>query len=268
MDVIRLTHPSGSTAQVHLHGAHVTSWVPAGGSEALFVSRASRFGPGTAIRGGVPIIFPQFAELGPLPKHGFARTQPWERVDVADARATLRLRDSEQTRAIWPHAFLAEFTVELQAAQIAMRLAVTNTDGEPFAFTAALHTYLRVADAYRASVGGLRALEYRDKVRDGKTFVEKDAELRIHGEIDRVYMNAPSTLHLRDPAGDRTIRIRAEGFADAVVWNPGTHGAAEFPDMEADEASEMLCVEAAEATAPIRLTPGEVWHSAQVLEIA
>ena len=82
---IQLSHASGGTAEVYPYGAHVTSWVPAGGTEALFLSRAAKFEPGSAIRGGVPVIFPQFAELGPLPKHGFARTQTWERVDAGDA---------------------------------------------------------------------------------------------------------------------------------------------------------------------------------------
>lgn len=268
MDVIRLTHPSGSTAEVHLHGAHVTSWIPAGGGEALFLSRASRFEPGTAIRGGVPVIFPQFADTGPLPKHGFARTETWERVEGSDSRLVLRLRDSEKTRAIWPHAFLAELSVELEEGRIAIHLAVTNTDDAPFSFTGALHTYLRVADVHRASVEGLRAVTYRDKLRGGETHVEEDAELRIGDEIDRVYRHAPAELRLRDEAGGRTILVRAEGFSDAVVWNPGARNTASFPDMEAGEECEMLCVEAAQAVDPIRLAPGETWRGAQVLEIA
>jgi glucose-6-phosphate 1-epimerase len=266
MDVIRLAHPSGSTAEVYLHGAHVTSWIAAGGAEALFLSRAARFQPGGSIRGGVPVIFPQFADTGPLPKHGFARTEPWERVDGPDSRAVLRLRDNERTRAIWPHAFLAELAVELEERRIAVRLAITNTDGAPFAFTGALHTYFRVADVGRASVQGLQGVTYRDKLRDGETHREDDAELRIGEEIDRVYVDAPSELRLRDEAGGRTIIVRAEGFADAVVWNPGARNTASFSDMESGEEREMLCVEAAQATDPIRLAPGEAWCGAQLLE--
>jgi glucose-6-phosphate 1-epimerase len=267
MEVVRLTHPSGSTAEVHRSGAHVTSWVPAGGGEALFLSRASRFGPGTAIRGGVPVIFPQFAETGPLPKHGFARTLPWERVDGSDARATFRLRDDERTRALWPHAFVAELSVELEEARISIHLAVTNTDAAPLAFTGALHTYLRVADVHRASVHGLRGVTYRDKLRGGESHVEDGEELRISGEIDRVYRHAPSALRVRDEAGGRTIVVRSQGFEDAVVWNPGARNVLGFPDMEAGEEREMLCVEAAHAVDPVRLAPGEAWRGAQVLEI-
>ena len=267
MDVIRLAHASGSSAEIHLHGAHVTSWIPAGSGEALFLSRAARFEPGTAIRGGVPVIFPQFADTGPLPKHGFARTETWERVDGSDSRAVLRLRESERTRAIWPHAFLAELAVELDGRRIAIRLAITNTDDAPFEFTGALHTYLRVADVHRAAVQGLRGVTYRDKLRGGETHVEEDEELRIADEIDRVYVNAPSPLRVRDEGGARTITVRAEGFADAVIWNPGARNAAAFPDMEPGEERGMLCVEAAQAVEPIHLAPGETWRGAQVLEL-
>lgn len=266
MDVIRLAHPSGSTAQVHLHGAHVTSWLPAGGTEALFLSRAAQFGPGTAIRGGVPVIFPQFATFGPLPKHGFARLERWEQADASDTRATLRLRDTPATREIWPHAFAAVLAVELEEKRLAIRLSVENTDSAPYSFTAALHTYLRVADVRRVSVDGLQGLTYRDTLNDGETRVEGHAELRIPDAIDRLYLDAPPELRVRDEAGGRTIRVRSEGFADAVVWNPGARGAADLLDMEAGEEREMLCVEAAQAAVPAFLGPGETWRGAQVLE--
>jgi glucose-6-phosphate 1-epimerase len=267
MPRIRLAHPSGATAEVYLHGAHVTSWVPAGGGEALFVSRAAKLDGESAIRGGVPVIFPQFADNGPLPKHGFVRTETWERVDASQSRATLRLRDSEATRAIWPHAFAAEYTVEVDERRLTMRLRIENTGAEPFDFTAALHTYLRVADVYRASVDGLRGVIYRDKVRGGETFVEEGAELRIDGELDRVYLGPPAELRVRDEAGGRGFRVRSEGFADTVVWNPGAAAAAALPDMEAGEEREMLCVEAAQVADPVRLQPGDSWTGAQVLEI-
>src|SRR5688572_25010680 len=88
--------PDGARAELYLHGAHVTSWRPAGaGGERLFLSAASEFRTDAAIRGGVPVIFPQFAGRGPLPKHGFARTAEWTLVGVErrerDVRVALRL---------------------------------------------------------------------------------------------------------------------------------------------------------------------------------
>lgn len=267
---IRLSHPSGARAEVHLFGAHVTSWVPAGGTEALFVSRAARFDGRTAIRGGVPVIFPQFAARGPLPKHGFARTATWRLIGGGDggSSATLELRDDEWTRAIWPHAFAATLAVELGAASLAMRLAVRNTGDAPFAFTSALHTYLRVGDVRQVSVAGLLGSTYSDSLRGGDLGGEQNDELRIEDEIDRIYLSTPRELRVHDPAGGRAIDVRSEGFADTVVWNPGARGTAALPDMEAGEEREMLCVEAAQVWHPVELPPGETWRGAQVLEIA
>lgn len=262
---IHLSHDSGGMAEVYPYGAHVTSWIPAGGTEALFLSRAARFDPGTAIRGGVPVIFPQFAGMGPLPKHGFARTQTWERVDAGSgASVRLRLRDTEETRRIWPHAFLAEYAVELGEDGLSLTLTIENTGSEPMDFTAALHTYLRVADVRQAAVERLHGIRYREK---GEERVDEDAELTISGELDRIYLNTPPELRVHDRANRRTFHVQSSGFADTVVWNPWAAATARLPDMEDEEYLEMLCVEAAQVGTPIRLDPGEQWSGMQRLQV-
>ena len=82
LDALELIAPDGARAVVALHGAHVLSWTPAGAPEQLYLSPKSEFTAGQAIRGGVPVCFPQFAARGPLPKHGFARTRPWQLVSA------------------------------------------------------------------------------------------------------------------------------------------------------------------------------------------
>ena len=79
---LTLIAADGASAEIYLHGAHVTSWVPAAGEERIFLSDKAIYGAGKAIRSGVPVVFPQFAEMGPLPKHGFARTIAWEFVSA------------------------------------------------------------------------------------------------------------------------------------------------------------------------------------------
>jgi glucose-6-phosphate 1-epimerase len=262
----RVTHPSGSTAQAYTHGAHVTSWIPSGGAEALFLSRAARFQPGTAIRGGVPVIFPQFAALGPLPKHGFARTAVWERVDDGGdtSAARLRLRDSDETRHIWPHAFAAELAVEVGDDWLSLALAIHNTGAAQISFTAALHTYLRVGDVRQTAIEGLQGLRYRHK---NEERVDGEPELTVRVELDRIYLNTPPELRVHDRANGRIIHLHAGGFADTVVWNPWAEGAASLPDMEDDEYLEMICVEAAQVGLPIHLHPGERWTGVQRLQV-
>src|SRR5438132_247968 len=77
-----LTAPDGASAEIYLYGAQVTSWIPAGSAERLFLSPRAEFRAGASIRGGTPVIFPQFSNQGSLPKHGFARLNSWELVVV------------------------------------------------------------------------------------------------------------------------------------------------------------------------------------------
>ncbi|MCB2000494.1 MAG: D-hexose-6-phosphate mutarotase, partial [Rhodoferax sp.] len=76
---LALQAADGARVLVTLHGGHVVSWVPAGGhGEQLYLSPRSGFGQRQAIRGGVPVVFPQFSDRGPLPRHGFVRNRAWQ----------------------------------------------------------------------------------------------------------------------------------------------------------------------------------------------
>lgn len=263
---IVLAAGDGTRAEVYLHGAHVTSWQPAGGAERLFLSRASEFRPGAAIRGGVPVIFPQFAGLGPLPKHGFARTLPWtlealtREGNVATAR--LALRNDKSIRRIWPHDFLAELTVTVGGPALTVALAVVNTGNQPFSFTAALHTYLRVAEISQVAVMGLADLRYRDSVTGGEA-VQHDPEVRFAGEVDRIYFGVPGPIAVHEPG--RTTTVAAACFPDVVVWNPGPDKGAALADLEPAGYRRMVCIEAAAVAAPVHLAPGRRWEGRQTL---
>lgn len=260
-----LSSPAGGRAEVYLHGAHVTRWTPPSGADVLYLSPRSRWAAGEAIRGGVPVIFPQFAGQGPLPKHGFARTTAWTLAESAADHAVLVLEDTPETRNVWDHAFRAELRVELGDA-LAMTLAVHNTDDRPWEFTGALHTYFRVADVTRAEVRGLDAVRFHDKV-TGERHVQLGDRLRFGRETDRVYVRAPDELSVRDPVEERTVVIRKHGFPDAVVWNPGAAKAREIADLGETAYPCFVCVEAACAAEPVRLEPGDRWEGGQVISV-
>ena len=260
---VNLTGPDGSRAEVYLHGAHVTSWIPAGDQERLYLSAASEFRDGVAIRGGVPVIFPQFSNWGPLPKHGFARNRAWDLISVAAGAARFQLRDSDATRRIWPHAFLAEFTLTLRERQLVMELAITNLDQEPFSFTAALHTYLRVADLATTRVEKLGGLKYLDAALK-QAAVQTEDTLTFSGEVDRVYFDANDVI-VND--GVRSLEVQNVGFPDGVIWNPGAALAAKLADLDPDGDRHFVCVEGAIFRAPITLEPYQMWRGGQTLTI-
>lgn len=264
-----LSSPDHARAEIYLHGAHLASWIPARGDEQLFLSRKSEFREGAAIRGGVPIIFPQFSNMGPFMRHGFARVSAWEFAGAEPVAnnavaATFRLRDSETTRKTWPYSFFAEFIVILGNDRLEMHFTVTNTDVQPFSFTAALHTYFRVTEIGQVEIENLNDVRYRDQV-TGKDEVETAALVKFHGEVNRIYFNTPPHLILHE--GNRILDIQATGFTDTVVWNPGATNSAALADMEIEGYRRFVCLEAATIGTPVQLAPHESWRGAQTLSV-
>lgn len=263
---VQLRAPDGASAVVLLYGGQLLSWIPAGGVERLFLSERARYGEGASVRGGVPVIFPQFNERGPLPRHGFARNRPWQVVRAEtgadDALAVLQLADDESTRALWPHPFVLELTVCIRGDRLDVELAVGNPGTEGFAFMAALHTYLRVAEVEGARLSGLRGRRYEDFAA-GRMRSDEEPTLRIEGEVDRVYFDAPSPLELAD--GPRRLLIEAVNFPDVVVWNPWEDKGAALADLAPADFRRFLCVEAALIGKPVALEPGGQWWGRQTL---
>jgi len=264
---LRLTTADGASAIVTQLGAQVVSWKTADGREQLFLSERSAFDGSRAIRGGIPVCWPQFAEQGKLPKHGLVRTRRWDvterRAEKGYALATLAIADDDESRSIWPYAFGLELCVLLEANRLSVELEVFNSGFGAFVFTGALHSYLRVAEVEEARLEGLARMPYRDKTRGGEKAVDSGDHLAIESETDRIYLNVDNALLLREAR--RSLAIHAEGFPDVVVWNPWLALAAELPDMADSDFRRMLCVEAAVAARPVELAAGESWVGRQTL---
>lgn len=267
---VQLRAPDGARATVLLHGGHLVSWLPAGGQEQLYLSPQTKHGDGAAVRGGVPVCFPQFSDRGDLPKHGFARTRAWTleeaQVRGEHAYAVLRLTDDDATRALWPHAFAAELTVSVGGPRVDIELAVTNTGDSDLHFTAALHTYLRSVGVTKAQVEGLMGARYYDHVKreDGKQ--QWIDVLTVVQELDRIYWQAPRSVTLREMG--RRITVEMDTFEDLVVWNPGPQQAAKLADLPDEGWQDFICIEAAQIGSPVRLTPGEEWAGMQTLVLS
>lgn len=264
---IRLRASNGDTALVALHGAQVLSWV-SGGRERLYLSPNAVFDGQAAIRGGIPLCFPQFNQRGPLPKHGFARNLTWSADDAqAEASATrlaLHLSDDERTRAWWPQAFAARVDVVLSAGRLRVDCTVRNTGAVAWDFTIALHSYLRVDDIAQVGLQGLDGCARWDAVQDARD--TQQGPITFAGEYDSVFAAAPAPLQLRDGAHRLEI-AQSPTMGQTVVWNPGAALCARLPDMPADGHTHMLCVEAAQIDTPVVLAPGATWSGGQCLRV-
>ncbi|KAL3532787.1 hypothetical protein ACH5RR_006308 [Cinchona calisaya] len=277
LEKIILREIRGSSAEVYLYGGHVTSWKNEHREELLFLSSKALFKPPKAIRGGIPICFPQFSNHGSLEPHGFARNRFWS-IDTdpppfptstsAKSFVDLILKPTEEDLKIWPHSFEFRLRVSLSPAgdlMLTSRIRNTNLDGKPFTFTFAYHTYFSVSDISEVRVEGLETLDYLDNLQNKERFTEQGDAITFESEVDKIYLGTPTKIAILDHEKKRTFVIRKDGLPDAVVWNPWEKKAKAMADFGDEEYKHMLCVEPAAVEKPITLKPGEEWRGRQEL---
>ena len=239
---LHLAPPGGGACTVALHGAHLLSWITADGVERFYLSPEARFDGQSAIRGGVPVCWPQFNQRGPLPKHGFVRNLAWQaEAPAAGSKGdtlVLSLHDNEATRAIWPHAFHARLAVTLAPHSLRIALSIDNTGRGPLSFAAALHSYLRVDDIATASLEGLQGANRWDAVRDDR-HVDLAPALRFGTEFDSVYTAPARPLRLVQPTGTLEI-AQSASCTETVVWNPGPELSVQLADLPDDASRHKL----------------------------
>jgi glucose-6-phosphate 1-epimerase len=258
-------HVSTAAAQadIYLHGAHVTSWRPAGAKDVIFLSERSHYEDGRAIRGGVPVCFPWFrakADDPQAPAHGFVRIKAWEIASITRdgdvVTVTLSTENDAGTRRWWPYDFRIEHRVTV-GAELKLELIVTNTGTTAFHFEEALHTYHRVGDAEKIRVAGLDGATYLDNT-DGNRKKTQQGDVLMAGPVDNAYLNTTSDLELADPAFRRHVQIAKENSHTTIVWNPWESGAKAMADLGDDEWRQMACIEASNILDfAVPLAPGE-----------
>ncbi|KAJ2494053.1 hypothetical protein IWW37_000131 [Coemansia sp. RSA 2050] len=258
--------PQGSSAEVYLYGATVTSW-KCGDKERLFVSRQAKLDGSRPVRGGIPLVFPQFGP-GDLPQHGFARTRQWTLLSAEEhgqgVVVNLQLKDNEDTRASrWPFKFDLLYTIDLTATTLSTIIRYENVDSQAFTFTSLMHTYLRVPDIAHTTVAGLKGVAYADKIKGGEGLVEERDLVTVGANEDRVYVDVPGVVKIN--CGGESVEIRRFNFKDIVLWNPWAEKAAEMSDFADDEYPQMICVEAGTVASQISLKPGQTISCGQIL---
>jgi glucose-6-phosphate 1-epimerase len=263
-----------TAAEMYLHGAHVTSWKPSDAEEVLFVSRQSHWENGRAIRAGVPICFPWFANKTDdpgAPAHGFVRTKAWQLESISRegnaVSVAMVTTDNEDTKKWWS----ADFRLGYRAtfgSKLTLDLTLTNTGTSSLRFEEALHTYCRVASIKDARLQGLDAVRYLDKT-DSNLEKTQRGDIVIGSETDRVYLNTVNTVELEDPGMRRRICIAKANSRTTIVWNPWIERAKAFSDFGDDEWSRMICIETSNVgDAAVTLPPGKEYWMSAILSVA
>lgn len=263
---------AAATGRIALNGAHVTDWIPEGHDPVLYMSADAILETGKPIRGGIPFCWPWF---GPhptdssKPAHGFVRQMAWE-VDVARESDTgvdivLKLQDSTETKAFWPHSFQVRMHVHM-GASLQVSLQAQNTGSTAWSMTGALHTYLNVEDVRKISIHGLHGTQYVE----GRLSPDKRPQsgtIIIDQEVDRMYIS-DATVIVHDPLWKRELVIEKAGSLATVVWNPWIEKSKRLADLPDEAYPEFLCVEAANAGEDvITVQPGHEHLLTQRIEV-
>jgi glucose-6-phosphate 1-epimerase len=262
-----------ATGDIYLHGAHVTSWQLRGLDDLLFLSSASKWEDGKAIRGGVPISFPWFADKADdtkAPAHGFVRTKSWSLDSIAHSEDVVTVSMSTlsdaSTKCWWPHDFRAVYRASF-GAKLHLEFEVHNTGSTAMRFEEALHAYYKVGDVRSASVKGLDAVRYLDKTDQYREKIQQH-DVAISSETDRVYLDTEAEVVLSDPVLHRHIGVSKENSRTTVIWNPWSEKGSAMSDLGPDEWTQMLCIEASNVGSySVDLAPGSIHRmSATILK--
>jgi len=285
MPRVLLKHKAGATAEVYNFGATLTSYKPTPEREVLFVSHKALFDGQKAIRGGVPLVFPQFGQpKKEMAQHGFARTSHWELSDTAVTedvvRAVFHLTDTEITRMLWPFSFLLSYTLSLTAQTLTTSLRIENKGEAPFEAQALLHTYLRVRDIGQVALRGFQHHPFVDKVAAQaveRLPTETRNSVNIAQETDRVYQTGANEITLLEGGAERVkveytaCTVNRDGsdealpHPDCVLWNPWVQKSQAMADFGDREFQEMVCLEPGIVSAFYSLAPGQAFLLEQTI---
>ncbi len=235
-------------AKVALQGAHLFHYARHHEAPILWVSNASAFATGDAIRGGVPICWPWFGMPADamLPQHGFARTALWTFIGSKETpevtELTFCLKSSAETLAMWPYRFELIYRMTI-GSELTLELTTANCDSKAFTISQALHTYFSVSHISNIHVNGLDTKPYWNALTNTECLQE--GSITVNQEVDRVYRDVSNPVVLVDTK--RTVTITNTGSASVVVWNPWIHKCARMRAMEPTGYKTMVCIESANA---------------------
>ena len=264
-----ITHSaSGASVQFHEFGATVTSFKTSGNRECLFLSKDAKMDGSKAVRGGIPLVFPQFGQPDKsMPQHGFLRNNFWK-VDESSAydnetgagiSLSLDLKDVKNSRGgKWDENTkfdcTATLSIKVDASKLTTELSIKNTAGENFDFQTLQHTYFRVEDGAafdpkQCYVKGLEGYAVYDQITKEESTLGSEP-IPLEGNVDRIYTppNGRDVVSVNiGVGGGKVMKLTASGMCNdavapisCVVWNPYKEKAAAMSDFGDDQVRRVL----------------------------
>jgi len=286
---VQLRH-GPSTADVSLYGAQAHSF-RCRDTEHLFQNPAADFSGLGAIRGGIPVVWPQFGTqtiegLPKLPLHGLARVCTWKLVGTEastanGASAIFHLRgfpthdDAPKLVRTFNQHFLLELEVRLREKTLTHRLTICNNSPirMPLKSVALFHNYFAVQDVTHARIEGLLGATKVDRLTN-LTELESLNAKRLTARTDQIFKNVAGAVVLFQ--GDQPhIKVSSDGtLPDVVVWTPWSKsdptydakGAGYPADLREDAWRTFCCLEPGAVSKVLILEQGAQRTFTQVIE--
>lgn len=262
----QLNHVDGSSMQVFLSGAHVHSLRCPTGEQLLYMSPEG-IESGKALRGGIPIIYPQFGKDGNLDLHGFARTSLWNVVATKnhlnqDLEIVFELKFSDLVdshRKKFPHECDLRLKMILSAGQLTQHLEITPK--QDLEVGLGFHTYFRVQDINHTVLGGLpeNSLDLNNREKTLSSPVRPN----LGFETARLYPNHGGLTLLGDKARKIILSVAQKGLDDLVIWHAGSR---EIPGFPMEDRARTICIEPAAVINKAKLTAGTKYTASQSIK--
>ncbi len=269
------------TAQAELlvaeQGAQVLRYRRTGEQPLIWLSELAAYQSGQGVRGGVPLCWPWFGDIkrnppavqamttGDAPFHGLARSVAWQLADIDQRDDGVQLAfdlDASNGLPGWPQSASLRLDIEL-TEQLSLRLTTQNLGSAPLHLSQALHSYFAVSDIRQVQVRELDGCRYIETLADWAE-LRQQGDLHFAGETDRIYLDVPQRLVLRDNGWQRQIVLETRGSRSAVLWNPWIDKSKTLSQFASAAWQGMLCIETANVWDDcVRLAPG----AEQVLEL-
>ncbi len=209
----------------------------AAGVPFLYLDEESLRDESRNVRGGIPVLFPISGRLPDdrylsqgrpfrLTQHGFARSSRFSVLSTsateAEASVTLSLRDSDESRALYPYAFEFRLTYLLRQAALTVTAEIENRSSSPLPHQLGFHPYFFVplASKAKAAVGTRAQVAYDNRSRKTDAFLAPDF---AEGEVDVHLLDhrEPETKLSRGALPGVTLEM-SEAFRCLVLWTlPG-----------------------------------------------
>ncbi|MEY2776766.1 MAG: hypothetical protein RLY30_864 [Pseudomonadota bacterium] len=218
-------------------------------------------GPGKTVRGGLPVLFPQFGDRGPLRKHGWARDVAWalvrEEATEAGCSLEMQLNVAQNDYSDWPHSARLTLHVHLDRSSLEMTLRVLNTGSTAFDWAGGLHPYWATSDVLRSELLGLEGIRVQDRYQSDRTVESGQSVVWTGAPCERLY-EGKASLTFRTPY--HTLGLSMTGFDQWMVWNPGESGAAAIPDLPDSDWKQFVCIEPVLVDRRSVLKPGDAFE--------